>query len=335
MTYDADHFDEREIPDVQALVSAVRAPGVTWIDLQGFGDGEILHQVRDALGIHGLAMADVANVPQRPKLEDYGDHHLMIALMAELDEEGQVALEQLSLVLGPGFVITFQEQPGDGFDTLRERLRSGAGSIRKMSADFLAYALLDAVIDGYFPVVEALGATLDEIEEEVIAKPSRAALARLHAVRRTLLTLHRLLWRQRDAFTQMMRGEEGPFSAAVRVYLRDAQDHTLQVLETLESYREMAVGLMELYLSTTSNRLNEVMKTLTVVATIFIPLTFIVGVYGMNFERMPELAWRYGYPGVWLVMVGVAAGLLLWFRRRGWLGREDDDAGGSDPEAGR
>jgi len=322
LIYCEEHVEEREIADMEALSAAVAAQGVTWIDIQGFGDGEVLHRVRDTLGIHPLAMADVANVPQRPKVEDYGAHHLIITQMANLEDGFLIELEQLSLVLGPGWVVSFQEKPGDSFDGLRERIRAGAGVIRSMGTDFLAYAMLDAVVDDYFPVVEALGAIIDELEDEVADRARRGTLARIHAVRRTLVTLHRLLRGQNDAFTHMLRAEQGPFSSAVRVYLRDAQDHAQQVLEGLDTSREMAIGLMELYLSSTSNRLNEVMKTLTVVATIFIPLTFIAGVYGMNFEHMPELGWRYGYPAVWGVMIAVALGLLLWFRHRGWLERE-------------
>jgi magnesium transporter len=189
-----------------------------------------------------------------------------------------------------------------------------------MGADFLAYALLDAVIDGYFPVVEAIGGILEQLEEEVVAGPGAAALARIHATRRTLLHLHRVQWRQRDAVHTLLRDESFPFSEPVRIYLRDAHDHAFQTLDAIETYRDMAVGLMDVYLSSTSHRMNEAMRTLTVMASVFIPLTFVVGVYGMNFERMPELHWQWGYPAVWGVILAIGFGLLAWFRRRGWLG---------------
>jgi magnesium transporter len=189
-----------------------------------------------------------------------------------------------------------------------------------MGADYLAYALLDAVIDGYFPVIEAMGGVLEALEEEVIDHASRSTLARIHATRRTLLTLHRIQWRQRDAVGGLLRDEDLPVAEPVKPYLRDAHDHAFQTLDAIETYRDMAVGLMDLYLSTTSNRLNEVMKTLTIVATIFIPLTFMASVYGMNFDRMPELHWRWGYPAFWALMAALGLGLTGWFRTRGWIG---------------
>jgi magnesium transporter len=249
----------------------------------------------------------------------------MIVQMARQREAGDIDIEQVSLVLGPGWVVSFQERPGDVFDPVRERIRSDSARIRRMGADYLAYALLDAVIDGYFPVIEALGGVIDALEEEVIERPSRSTLARIHATRRTLTTLHRIQWRQRDAVAGLLRDEELPFTKQVEPYLRDAHDHAFQTLDAIETFRDMVVGLMDLHLSTTSYRLNEVMKTLTIVATIFIPLTFVSGVYGMNFDYMPELHWHWAYPAVWALMVGVGVGLLLWFRARGWIGRAENN----------
>jgi magnesium transporter len=327
---DAERCHERPVKDADDLARVAAEPGVTWIDVQGLGDGTILVWLRDALGVHPLAVADIANTPQRPKYEDYGDRDLIVCQQAWIGDDG-VELEQVSLVTGPGWVVSVQESPGEVFDPVRERVETGA-HICRMGADFLAYSLIDAVIDGYFPVIEQVGEVLDELEEEITAKPGHSALRRLHAVRRTLLALHRSMWRQRDALGHMLRSDGAPFSEAVRVYVRDAYDHALQVLDTVETYRDMCVSLMDVYLSSVSNRLSEVMKTLTVMASIFIPLTFIVGVYGMNFEHMPELRWRYGYPGIWIVIVAVSLALLWWFRRRGWLERETlEDNEGSRP----
>jgi magnesium transporter len=227
------------------------------------------------------------------------------------------------LVLGPGWVASFQERAGDVFDPVRERIRSSTSRIRKMGADFLIYALIDAVIDGYFPVAESLAGTLDELEEQVITNPSHAALARIYATRRTILGLHRVQWRQRDAIHAILRDEEMPISESVKPYLRDTHDHAFQTLDTIETYRDMVLGLIDLYLSSASHRMNEVMKTLTVVATLFIPLTFLAGVYGMNFKYMPELASRWGYPMFWLAALGLVTGLLFWFRHRGLLSGQD------------
>jgi magnesium transporter len=324
-TYDPERIEERTVEGPEELAAAARAAGhgVTWIEVVGLGDGRVLEWIRDTLGVHPLAVADIAHAPQRPKFEDYGEHDLLIAQHARVVDDSAVELTQVSLIVTPSWVLSVVEHPCPSFEPVRERLRA-RGPMRGLGADYLAYALLDAVIDGYFPVVEALGELLDELEEDVVERPGRGALVRLHAVRRILLTLHREMWRQRDALSQMMRSEGTPFGPAVRVYLRDAHDHAMQVLDAIETYRETTVGLMDVYLSSVNNRLGEVMKTLTVMATIFIPLTFIVGVYGMNFVDMPELHWRWGYPAVWVVMTTVAVGLLLWFRRRGWLGDGDD-----------
>jgi magnesium transporter len=319
--YGAETVEEREIESLEALPElGSREEGITWIDVQGFANREALERIRQVFDIHPLALADAVHVPQRPKAEMYGDRLLIVAQMARLTEAGEIEIDQLSLVLGPHWVVTFQERPGDVFDPVRERIRIGSGRIRQMGADFLAYALLDAVIDGYYPVVEAVGSALEALEEDVVSEPGGAALARIHETRRTLLHLHRVQWQQRDAIHILERDESFPFSDAVRIYLRDAHDHAFQTVDAIEAYREMTVGLMDVYLSSINNRLNEVMKTLTAIATVFIPLTFLTGVYGMNFERMPELHWRWGYPAVWCVMLATALGLLVWLRRRGWLG---------------
>ena len=319
--YDAETLGERSIESLEELSELAEAEGrVTWIDVQGFANRDALERIGQVFGIHPLALADVVHVPQRPKAEMHDDRLLIVTQMAQLTEAGEIEVEQVSLVLGPGWVVTFQERPGDVFEPVRERVRSATARIRHMGADFLTYALLDAVIDGYFPVIEAIGGILEQLEEEVMAGPGAAALARIHATRRTLLHLHRVQWRQRDAVHTLLRDESFPFSEPVRVYLRDAHDHAFQTLDAIETYRDMAVGLMDVYLSSTSHRMNEAMRTLTVMASVFIPLTFVAGVYGMNFERMPELHWEWGYPAVWGVMLATGFGLLAWFRRRGWLG---------------
>jgi len=326
--WDADRIEERAIRGPDELQAAIDTPGLTWIQVTGLGDGTVLAWIRDVLGVHPLAVADIANAPQRPKFEDYGDRDLVIAQHVRILEEEGVGMTQVSLVASPHWVVSVLEEPCDLFEPLHERLRTQA-PIRRMGADYLAYAIVDAVIDGYFPVLESLGELLEELEEEITTRPGRDALVRLHAARRVLMTLHRTMWRQRDALSQILRGDGNPFGEGVRVYFRDAHDHSLQVLDAIESYREITVGLMDVYLSSVSNRLNEVMKTLTIMASIFIPLTFIVGVYGMNFEWMPELHWRWGYPTVWGVMIAVGLLLLWWFRYRGWLG---DGAGRRDGE---
>jgi magnesium transporter len=323
IAYTADKVEERTLGDVEEIASLLGdGSRVVWFDVGSFGDGRAIARIGEILGIHPLAMADVVNVPQRPKAEVYGDRLLLVTQMARV-EKGAVDVEQVSVVMGPGWVVTFQEHPGDVFEPVRERIRQGA-RVRRMGPDYLTYALLDAVIDGYYPVVESIGNLVESLEEEVLGRPTRSTLRRIHAVRRSLVALHRIQWRQRDACGVLLRDVECPITEPVRIYLRDAFDHAFQTVDAIETQREMAATLMELYLSSASNRMNQAMRTLTVVATIFIPLTFVVGVYGMNFDYMPELRWKWGYPAVWIVMLGIAFALIAWFRRQGWIEPRDD-----------
>jgi magnesium transporter len=325
IAYCGDTCEDRPITDVEEIATLVKdASRVYWFDVESFGDGRALTRIGEILGIHPLAMADVVNVPQRPKADLYGDRLLLVMQMARLVEDA-IDIEQVSLFYGPGWVVTFQERPGDVFEPVRERLRAG-GRVRQYGAEYLTYALLDAVIDGYFPVVESMSSVIELLEDQVLAQPSRETLVRIHEVRRSLVSLHRILWRQRDAIGGLLRDTECPFKESTKVYLRDAYDHAFQIVDAIDSDRDLASGLMELYLSSASHRMNEVMKTLTLVATIFIPLTFVVGVYGMNFDFMPELHWRYGYLLVWAVMIGLGGGLYGWFRRRGYLENQLEDS---------
>jgi magnesium transporter len=320
MDYTPAGVRESVVKDARSLRPFAGEGTMTWIDVQGFGDEKLLRQIAELFHLHPLAMADVVNAPQRPKFDSYESNHLLICQMAHTDGDKLLDLEQVSVVVGPAYVLTFQERHGDLFDPVRERIRAGAGPIRTMGPDYLAYALLDRVVDGYFPVVERLGDGLQEIEERILDDDVEDAPARLHEARRQLAALRRLIWSQRDALNTALRQDETPFTPPVRVYLRDVYDHAVQVMDVVESHREIAMGLMDIYLSTVSNRMNEVMKVLTIMASLFVPLTFIAGVYGMNFEHTPELHFWWGYPMVWLVMLVTAGGLLLFFRRQGWLG---------------
>ena len=321
LNYSEGRSEEIVLGSSTELQAAANLPGVTWIAIEGLGDGSVLHWLRDVLGVHPLAVADLANLGQRPKFEDYGDRDLVISQLVVADDDEDVAIEQVSIIVGPGWLVTVLERPRPVFDPIRERIRSGTATVCRMQEDFLAYSLLDAVIDSYFPLVEQLGEVLNDIEDDVTDRPNQHALNQLHAVRRTLLSIHRIMWRQRDAISQIMRDERSPFGDSVRVYLRDLLDHAMQVLDSIETFREIGVGLSDLYYSSVSNRLNEVMRTLTVISTIFIPLTFLVGVYGMNFDNMPELRTRWGYFVVWGVMLAIAGALLWGVKQRGWLER--------------
>jgi magnesium transporter len=317
--YSRDHVEERDVEDVAELAKYQDENTVTWIEVEGLGTEQKLRAIFEMFEIHPLAQADVVNVPQRPKADFYDTHDHVVLRMARPESLGSCALEQVSLLVGSSWVISVQEGTEDVFDPVRNRIRQGA-LVRQMKSDYLAYALVDTLIDGYYPVVDHLGEVVEEIEAEVVAKPTTDTLASIHDVRRELLVLHRTMRQQRDAVNLLLRGESPRFSSAVRPYLRDAYDHAIQLAEVLEGFREMAIGLMDVYLSSLSHRTNEVMRVLTVISSIFIPLTFVAGVYGMNFHHMPELDSRWGYPLVLLLMLGVAVGLLVYFRRRGGIG---------------
>ena len=318
MDYRGAQLEERDVSDVEQLARYRGGDTVTWIEVEGLGDERALRRIGEIFEIHPLALADAVNVPQRPKAETYEHHEFLVCRMAQLHGR-EIETEQVSLVIGSHWVITFQPGERDVFDPVRERIRSNS-LICQMGADFLAYALLDTLVDGYFPIVESLGDALEEVEERVVAGKIERNASAIHVIRRQLLMFHRILWQQRDAINSLLRGESRFISPAIRVYLRDVYDHSVQILDLVEAFREMAVSLMEVHLSSISNRLNEVMRVLTVISTIFIPLTFLVGVYGMNFHFMPELEWRWSYPILWVVMLGIGAAMFAGFRRRGWIG---------------
>jgi magnesium transporter len=300
---------------------------VSWVDVQGLGSEDVLKRIGKVFNLHPLVLEDIVNVPQRPKVEEYDDQILIVSRMVMLEPVGKGFLsEQVSFILGRHYLLTVQEEPEhDSFSFVRERIRSNKGLIRKQGADYLAYALLDSIIDGFFPVLEAYGERLEDLENEVVEKPTRKTLEKIHTLKRELLTLRRSIWPQRDAINLLIRDSNNLISAEVRVYLRDCYDHAVQVIDMVETYRELASSLMDVYLSSVSNRMNEIMKTLTVISAIFIPLTFVAGIYGMNFNtemspwNMPELNWYWGYPACLALMVAIAGVLVFFFWRRGWF----------------
>ena len=270
--------------------------------------------------MHPLVLEDILNTGQRPKLEDFDEYVFVVLKMFRYgDQVDGMGIEQISLILGPSFVISFQEEPGDVFDLVRGRIRESKGRIRKMGADYLAYALLDALVDSYFVVLERVGEKVEFLEEELVSDPRPETLQAIHNLKRDMLFLRKSVWPLREVVGALVRGEPSLFGESITVYLRDVYDHSIQVIDTIETFRDMVSGMLDIYLSSVSNRMNEVMKVLTIIATIFIPLTFITGLYGMNFKHMPELAWRWGYPMVWAVMLTVVVLMLFYFRRKKWL----------------
>lgn len=316
-----------KIDDPQDCAAYLDQESVSWVDVQGLGGETVLRQIGQVFELHPLVLEDVVNVPQRPKVDEFDDQLLIIARMVTPRESGRgFVAEQVSLILGKHYLLTVQEEPDfDCFGPVRDRIRTAKGTIRHHQADYLAYSLIDAIIDGYFPVLEDYGELLEELEEEVIENPTRQSLEKIHRIKRELLALRRAIWPQRDSINSLIRDGNHLISDEVLVYLRDCYDHTVQVIDMVETYREVASSLMDVYVSSVGNKMNEVMKFLTIVSTIFIPLTFIAGVYGMNFNteksalNMPELNWYWGYPLCLALMAGIATVLILYFRRKGWF----------------
>ena len=319
--YDEDNAVRKVDITPNACAPYIGTNTVSWMDIQGLGSETVLKQVGAIFNLHPLLLEDVVNVPQRPKLEDYNNQLLVISHMVRLKEdESGFDTEQVSFVLGKRYLLSFQEEElQDCFEIVRDRIRTSQGRVRKSGADYLTYLLLDTIIDGYFPVVEHYEDRIEALEDVIISNPDRDTMQEIYDVRRELLALRRLIWPMRNVLHLLMRDHHGIVSDEVQIYFRDSYDHVIQILEIIEAYRELAASLMDVYMSTMGNKLNEIMKFLTVISTIFIPLTFIVGVYGMNFENMPELKGEWSYFLVWLVMLAVAGGLIFYFWRKGWF----------------
>lgn len=309
---------ERDVENPHDLRGYVKPETNVWVDVQGFKDEDKLWEIAEIFGLHPLVLEDATNVPQRAKSEVHAHEHVVVCRVPVLGEDGDIEVPQVCLIVGRGWLITVQERRRGFFDPVRRQIREGVEEIRKQGVDYLAYALIDAVVDRYFPVVQALAEQLEELETEVIEHVSGGQLPRIQRVRRALTVIRRVGWPQREALGELAREPSAFFSDAARVYLRDAEQHIRQIVELADSSRELAGLATEIHLSQLGQRTNEVMKVLTLVSSIFIPLTFVVGVYGMNFDYMPELHWELGYPIVLFAMAGIALALSVWFRNRGW-----------------
>lgn len=326
MAYGPHGTEEVPIAQVQDIRHYMGKWPVTWIDVVGSADVQTVQELGELLGLHKLALEDVVNTHQRSKVEAYPGYYFIVARMVNFGD-GSLEPEQLSMFLSERFVLTFQEKVGDCFDPIRERIRHGKGRIRTVGPDYLTYALLDAITDYYFPVLEVYGERLDALEEEVIHSPKEDSLPNIFRTKRDLLLLRRCLWPLREALSALLREETPLISPETRVFLRDCFDHAIQLQDLLETHREVASGLMEIHMSSLSNRMNEIMKVLTIFSALFIPMTFIAGVYGMNFNtelsplNMPELNWFWGYPFALMLMVMVALGMFYYFYRKGWIGK--------------
>jgi len=318
--YDEAAFQETEAKTVEECLPFRDKPTVTWISIEGLHQVEVIEAIGKHFGLHPLLQEDILNTSERPKMDDYGDYIFVVLKMLCYDEENdEIDAQQVSLVLGSNFVLSFEESESDAYAPVRERLRTAKGRVRKLGADYLAYTLMDAVVDSYFVVMERLGEKVEALEEELVANPRPETLRAIHKLRRGMISMRKAVWPFREVVGTLERGDSALLHESTVLYLRDLYDHTIQVMETIEALRDMLSEALDIYLSSVSNKLNEVMKVLTIIATIFIPLTFVVGVYGMNFKYMPELGWRWGYAVVWGIMGIAAISMLAYFRRRKWF----------------
>jgi magnesium transporter len=313
------YFMERETADLAELAKAIQTPAITWINVTGLHQIATMDGIGQAFGIHPLLLEDILDTGQRPKIEQSNDILILILKAVCWDEvTDHTEVEQVSLVIGATYVLSFLERPSDLFTPVYQRLREANGRIRQMGADYLVYALLDAIVDNYFLTLEQISDQIEQIEDDIIEDPTPKDIQTIHELRRELLDLRKAIWPLREIISSLYRGEFPQFQSETLLYVRDVYEHIIQVIDTLETFRDIVSGLLDMYLSTVSNKMNEVMKVLTIIATIFIPLTFITSLYGMNFQYMPELHWRMGYPFVWLTIILTSLGLILYFKRKGW-----------------
>lgn len=321
MDYSNKKFSEGGFKKIEECFPFKKKKSVTWINIEGVHKPEIIEKVGSYFGIHPLILEDIMSTGQRPKIEDMEDYVFIVLKMLFFEDKTQsIKSEQVSIILGKNFVISFQEGfEGDVFEPLRERIRKNKGTIRKMGTDYLAYSLIDAIVDNYFVILEKFGEGIEKMQETLMRNPNQKTLHEINKMKKDMLNLRKSIWPLRDVISTLQRADSKLFQKSTGIFLRDVYDHTIQVMDTVETYRDMISGMMDTYLSSVSNKMNEVMKVLTIIATIFIPLTFIAGIYGMNFRYMPELGWEFGYPLVWAIIIIIAVLMLIYFKKKKWL----------------
>jgi magnesium transporter len=320
ITYSENDFQETDGALITGTAPSKDPKVVTWLNIGGIHKLEVVEAVGKTYDLHPLLLEDIVNTDQRPKLDDYGPYLFLVLKMLYPQQAGKlIQAEQVSLVMGPSFVLSFQENGTDVFGPIRERLRTSKGRIRSLGADYLLYSLVDAIVDNYFTVLELLGERIERLEDELVNNCQRETLHSIHAIKREILFLRRSVWPLREVISGLSRGESALIQPSTRMYLRDVYDHTIQVIDTIETFRDLTASMLDIYLSSISNQMTGVMKVLTIITTIFMPLSFIAGVYGMNFEHMPELNWRWGYPFSLGIMAALGLGMLWFFRKKRWL----------------
>jgi magnesium transporter len=318
--YDENQYAEREVKNIEECFPYKDTPSISWINIAGVHQVEVIEKLGEHFVLHPLLQEDVVNTHQRPKFDEFDDHLFFVLRMFFFNEEdNELQGEQISLIVGSNFVISFQERQGDVFDQVRERLRNGKGRIRKKGSDYLAYSLIDAIVDSYYNILEELGENIESLHEQLVVEPKREDLQIIQHLKRDMLFFRKSVWPLREVIGGLAKSESTLIKEDVLVYLRDVYDHVIQTIDTTETCRDMLSAMLEIYLSSVSNRMNEVMKVLTIIATIFIPMTFLAGVYGMNFKYMPELEWRYAYLFFWIVVLVVLIAMVAWFKKKRWF----------------
>ncbi len=317
--YDPENYQEIQIKNVEECFVYKDKSTVSWINIMGLSNTDVIERIGKGFNLHPLVIEDVLNIHQRPKLEDYRDYiFIVLKMLTYNDKSHEVESEQVSIIPGNNLVLTFQEKGGDVFEPIRTRIRNDKGVIRKKGADYLVYALIDVIVDNYFVILEQIGEEIEGLEEKVLVEPSPKVVQRIHRLKRNLINLRKSIWPLRETLGNFEKMESSLFKSS-SLYFRDIYDHTIQIIDTVETFRDMASGLLDVHLSSISNRMNEIMKMLTIIATIFIPLTFIAGIYGMNFKYIPELEWKWGYPLILIVMLGVGVTMMIYFKKKKWL----------------
>jgi len=318
--YDENQYAEREVKNIEDCFPCEDTPSISWINIDGVHQVDVIEKLGAHFVLHPLLQEDVVHTHQRPKFDEFDDHLFIVLKMFAFNEvDNELEAEQISFIVGANFVISFQEIQGDVFEQVRERLRNGKGRIRKKGSDYLAYALIDAIVDSYYTILEGLGEHIESLQEELVSEPKQEDLQIIQHLKRDMLFFRKSVWPLREVIGGLARSESTLIKEDVLVYVRDVYDHVIQAIDTIETFRDMLSAMLDIYLSSVGNRMNQVMKVLTIIATIFIPMTFLAGIYGMNFKYMPELEWRYAYPVFWLFVLSLFILMIMWFKKKKWF----------------
>jgi len=319
ISYDKASYREKVVDNLSEIFEDLHSPDITWVNVYGLKVSDII-EICNAMNFHPLIQEDIVNTQQRPKVEEYEDHIFIVLKMINYNKQkDDIDIDQVSFILGERYLVSFQERPGDCFNIIRQRIREDKGIIRKMGADYLAYSLLDVIVDGYFTALERIGDRIEDIEDKLVLDPEIDTLHDIYEMKRVMIAIRKSVWPLREVINHLDRVSNKYFKEGTSLYIRDVYDHTIQVIDAVETYRDLLSGMLDIYLSSISNKMNQIMKVLTIIGTIFIPLTFIAGVYGMNFHYMPELEWRFAYPTLWVVMIIITGIMLLFFKKRKWI----------------